>query len=242
MSIKSRIMKHVIVLLAIILFSLGIYVYSNQTIRIENFEEPLQSRSKVSAKCPNVLVKRGEHLYLYNTTDRDHSIPLHFNNLDEYIQHVNEQRSQGINCPILYLQEENDVQGNDVYRVRPSPFDLQGGMQPVEGGKPVMDAGRDGSYNKNMFAGFDPYGQDVGIVNELDMIHSSTSKNGLSDNPMDTNWGGVEHTQDAVESGKYEKRQVTKPTYFTPKSTEFVPKLGNHVPPMSFISSSGTAI
>ena len=70
MSIKSRIMKHVIVLLAIILFSLGIYVYSNQTIRIENFEEPLQSRSKVSAKCPNVLVKRGEHLYLYNTTDR----------------------------------------------------------------------------------------------------------------------------------------------------------------------------
>ena len=50
MSIKSRIMKHVIVLLAIILFSLGIYVYSNQTIRIEGFEEPLQSRSKVSAK------------------------------------------------------------------------------------------------------------------------------------------------------------------------------------------------
>lgn len=141
----------------------------------------------------------------------------------------------------MYLQEENDVQGNDVYRMRPSPFDLQGGMQPINGGKPVMDASRDGSYNKNMFAGFDPHGQDVGIVNELDIIHASTSSSGISDSPMDTNWGGVQHTQEAVDSGKYEKRQVTKPVYFTP-STEFIPKLGNHTPPRSFISSSGTAI
>ena len=33
---------------------------------------------------------------------------------------------------ILFIQEENDVQGNDVYRVRPSPFDLQGGMGPID--------------------------------------------------------------------------------------------------------------
>ena len=46
--------------------------------------------------------------------------------------YVKEQQAQGNNCPILFLQEETDVEGNDVYRVRPSPFDLQGGMNPVD--------------------------------------------------------------------------------------------------------------
>ena len=41
------------------------------------------------------------------------------------------------------------------------------------------------------------------------------------------------YTQEAVESGKYEKREVTKPTYFTP-SGQFIPGLGERVPPNSF--------
>lgn len=232
--------KMYITLIILIVFILGLYVYVNQDIKIK--KENLENRSKTSAKCPNVLVKRGEHLYLYNTTDRDDSIPMHFNNLDEYIEHVNKQRAQGLTCPILFLQQENDVQGNDVYRVRPSPFDLQGGMQPVDHVNPVIDASRSSEvYNVNQFAGFDPHGFDIGRYNELDKIHDSTSKDKLSDNPMDTNWGGIQHTQAAVESGKYEKRQVTKPTYFTPFG-EFKPGLGNRAPPLSFISSSGTAI
>lgn len=246
MSLKS-VKANIIIFVGLLLFFLGLYVYCTQRIRFENFTdakyEALQNRTKEPARCPNVLVKRGNQLYLYNTTDRNDAIPMHFNNLDEYIDFVNKQREQGIHCPILYLQEENDVQGNDVYRVRPSPFDLQGGMQPVNGkGQAVMDASRDGSeYNKNMFHGFDPYGQHVGVVTELDDIHKSTGKNGASDNPMDTNWGGVEHTQESVESGKYEGRQVTKPTYFSP-SAQFIPGLGERVPPPSFISSSGTAV
>ena len=227
-----------LMVLILMVFILGLVVYATQRIRIET----LQNRSKQGAKCPNLLVRRGNNLYLYNTTERNDSIPIHFNNLDEYIDYTNKQRAEGVQCPILFLQQENDVQGNDVYRVRPSPFDLQGGMQPLnENGQPIMDASRDGDYNSNMFAGFDPYGQDIGVFNELDAIHLSTSNANVSDNPMDTNWGGVEHTQDAVESGKYEKRQVTKPTYFTP-SAQFIPNLGNRNPPHSFISSSGTAI
>ena len=236
--------KRNIIFLALIVFVLGLIVYATQRIRIEEMSEieQLQNRSKNEAKCPNVLVRRGNHLYLYNTTDRTNSVPVHFNNLDEYTEYVNAQRSQGIQCPILFLQEESDVQGKDVYRVRPSPYDLQGGMQPVnENGQHVTDASRDGDYNTNMFAGFDPQNQDIGVFTELDKIHISTSKENVSDNPMDTNWGGVEHTQSSVEFGKYENRQVTKPVYFTP-NTQFFPDLGNRVPPHSFISSSGTAI
>jgi hypothetical protein len=227
-----------LMVLILVVFILGLIVYATQRIRIET----LQNRSKIGAKCPNLLVRRGNHLYLYNTTERNDSIPIHFNNLDEYIEFTNKQRAEGVDCPILFLQQENDVQGNDVYRVRPSPFDQQGGMQPLnENGEPITDASRDGEYNSNMFAGFDPQGQDIGTFNELDAIHLSTGNSNVSDNPMDVNWGGVEHTQGAVESGKYDKRQVTKPTYFTP-SAQFFPGLGNRHPPNSFISSSGTAI
>jgi hypothetical protein len=53
---------------------------------------------------------------------------------------------------------------------------------------------------------------------------------------MDTNWGGVEFTQDAVESGKYNDNMVTKPVYFTPK-TQFFPSLYGEPEPTSFKGS-----
>ena len=48
-------------------------------------------------------------------------------------------------------------------------------------------------------------------VTELEKIHDSTEKAKVSDNPMDTNWGGVLFSQQAVESGKYVNREVGKP-------------------------------
>ena len=63
-----------------------------------------------------------------------------------------------------------------------------------------------------MYAGFDSHGQDVGVYNELDAIHNSTQQQQLSDNPMDTNWGGVTYSQEMVLSGKYADRIVGKPT------------------------------
>lgn len=68
----------------------------------------------------------------------------------------------------------------------------------------VQDANRDDlTYNTNMYAGFDPTSQYVGVYTNLDKIHESTSYSELSDNPMDSNWGGVLYTKDAVDSGKY---------------------------------------
>jgi len=82
--------------------------------------------------CPNLLVQKGNALLLYNTNKpEDENNPISFFNLDEYINYLEIQKSKGNSCPVLYLQQENNAQGNDVYRMRPSPFDKQGGL-PVE--------------------------------------------------------------------------------------------------------------
>lgn len=165
--------------------------------------------------CPDVLIGNDNGIMLLNTSiPRSESNPIKFKTLDEYIQYVESERQKGKNCPILYLQQENNTQGEDVYRVRPSPFSMDGGLPAVQV-KPVavLDASRDNKqFNQNMFAGFDPYGQDVGVYNELDAIHQSTQQQPLSDNPMDTNWGGVTYSQETVLSGKYADRIVGKPT------------------------------
>ena len=179
--------------------------------------------------CPDLLVKKGNILMLYNSNADvvDGINPLPFYNLDEYINYLENQRKKGMNCPVLFLQQENDAQGKYVYRVRPSPFQLEGGLPatttiykddargvPV----PVLDANRDnGPYNANNYAGFDPVGLHVGTYTELDKIHDSTQLAPKSDNPMDANWGGITHTQQAIESGKYEDNNVRKPMLFQPR-------------------------
>jgi len=73
----------------------------------------------------------------------------------------------------------------------------------------IQDASREhGNYNSNMYAGFDPTSQYVGVYTNIDQIHQSTSFSELSDNPMDPNWGGVLYTKDAVDSGKYKDDEV----------------------------------
>jgi hypothetical protein len=110
------------------LFLIGLYfafTYSNVK---EGFE--LSGRSK---RCPNVLIQKGSVFYLYNSklTKIPGVNPLQFHSLDEYIEFTDWQRSQGIRCPILYLQESYDAQGNPVLKARPSPTDLNGGLQPL---------------------------------------------------------------------------------------------------------------
>ena len=94
--------------------------------------------------------------------------------LHEYSTFVKNQQAQGSDCPILFLQEEADVQGNDVYRVRPSPFDLQGGMDPLDAKDEICRINAK-EFNSKGRHGFDPTGQGQGIFDILDVIHKSTS-------------------------------------------------------------------
>lgn len=195
--------------------------------------EPMQTQmeSSTRVKCPKVLIKKGEQLILYDESNNEIQ---NFASLDEYIDYLKNERARGISCPVLFLQKENDTQGNDVYRIRPGIFDQQGGMGPVNI-TPIIDANRKSKiYNVNNYPGFDPLGLQIGVYSQLDAVHDSTENATISDNPMDTNWGGVDFTQESVDSGKYEDNEIVKPTYFNPK-TQFFPELHKgHATPRSY--------
>lgn len=193
--------------------------------------------------CPDMLIQKGAVLVLYNTKQPvvEGQNPIPFNSLDDYIRYLEIQRKSGIACPVLYLQQESNAQGQDVYRMRPSPFDLQGGL-PTNNAEmtipavQVSDANRlNAPYNANNYPGFDPQGQYIGIYTNLDKTHDSTERTTVSDNPMDSNWGGIQFTNQTVESGKYADRQVTKPLLYTPKTAFYPGVVDNERGPVDII-------
>jgi len=213
-------------LFLILAFLAGIYVCLTNPITIN--KEGVEGIDGSRSGCPDVLIKRDNKLFLYNTSKpiEEGINPVRFNSLDEYIGYLTDQRSKGIHCPVLFLQKENDAQGNDVYRMRPSPFYVEGGLPPLPMeihdntiAVPIADASRqDKPYNANNYAGFDPTNQYVGIYTDIDAIHQLTQTEGpnqVSLNPMDPNWGGIGITQQAVDSGKYKENEVSPPIYPT---------------------------
>ena len=247
--------RSVIIIFFILAFLSGLYVYSMQRIqftavpmdKVMKPKENLQNKEYKTSKCPNVLIRNGNVLLLYNSTNTHDEIPIQFNSLDEYTTYHQKQQAAGSTCPVLYLQQENDAQGNDVYRARPSPFDTQGGMPPITVGTPVstltgaapinfppaapiIDASRRQSpFNANNYPGFDSYGLQQGVYSQLDQIHMSTGADGVSDNPMDPNWGGVEFSQAAVESGKYVDNNVYPANTSRSGNTQFFPGVYNNI-------------
>ena len=189
---------------------------------------------RVKITCPKVLIKKGQDLILYDDSNKELQ---RFSNLDEYIDYLKNERARGISCPVLFLQSENDTQGNDVFRIRPDIFNQEGGMTPVDVA-PIIDASRSSNvYNVNNYPGFDPNGLQIGVYNTLDAIHDSTENTKISDNPLDTNWGGPEYTQQVIDSGKYEDNEIVKPTYFKPQ-TQFFPNLYEDRPvPKSYMNT-----
>jgi hypothetical protein len=212
-------MKNVFILFLIITFFLGIYFcMSIDSIRIENMtnqdKETPHLEEKNDTTCPNVLIRQGNILLLYNTLQPENEKnPLRFSNLDDYIQYTRTQRDTGVRCPILYLQQETNTQGNDIYRIRPSPFSIEGGLPPkILNPVKTKDASlQNPPYNQGGYPAFDPYNQYNGLYTDLDQVHDSTRQVPISDNPMDPNWGGVIHSQQMVDSGKYDKHTVGKP-------------------------------
>jgi hypothetical protein len=230
-------MKNAFIVFLLIVFLSGVYaiISFNQNSNTEDFNSQEQP-----SKCPNLLIQKGNSLLLYNTTQPivDNVNPIPFFNLDEYINYLEMQRKKGINCPVLFLQQESNAQGEDVYRMRPSPFDLQGGLSQMNTVtqstiSPVIqvaDADRENMpYNKNNYAGFDPHNQYEGEYTNLDVIHDSTQDHKISDNPMDPNWAGVQYTQQMIDSGKYAENNITQTLLFQPK-TVFYPMINGPYP------------
>tara|TARA_Y100001980_G_C14447720_1_gene232314 strand:+ start:315 stop:890 length:576 start_codon:yes stop_codon:yes gene_type:complete len=147
--------------------------------------------------CPNILFEKDNNIYLYNS--RYAKIPgrnpIKFNNLDEYIQFLKWERSQNINCPVLFLQHSYDIQGNETYTENNCDISL------------LLNANRnDPPYNQNLYPGFDPDNQYIGLITPLDIINQNV--NGVSASPIDDNWGGVNYTKDLVKKGYYKDNEV----------------------------------
>ena len=214
-------MYHKYVIIAV-LFLMGAYFVLNYS--SADFKEALTmpKNTNSNSNCPNILVQKGSQIYLYNSNK--HIVPgvnpITFNNLEEYVQFTEWQRSVGFTCPVLYLQHTENTQGEVVYKIRPSPTDLQGGLPPITNPNAMppprkhitnlLDASRDDApYNVNSYPGYDASNMDQGEFTPdmmLDYIQQST---GLSPNPMDNNWGGADFTQTLIDAGYYKDNNVS---------------------------------
>jgi len=190
-------------LLAITIFLLGLYfvlTYSNQDV-IENF---------TGKRCPDMLIQKGDKIYLYNSklAEVPGVNPIQFDNLEEYSEFIEWQRSQNIKCPLLFLQQSYDVQGKSVYKIK-DPNNLQNNLPP-EHIKPtssnemkskLLDSHRDDKpYNENSYPGFDPDNQYIGLNTPLDKLYGMDEvSRKYSPNAMNTNWGGVKYSNHIVE-------------------------------------------
>ena len=179
------------------IYLLGLYFIIKNTTKscIEGFE--------VENNCPNLLIKKDAAYYLYNTT-KNHVPgvnPIRFENLEEYTEFMDWMRGSGIRCPVLYLQQTNDTQGQSTYRMLPDPNEPNAGLPPARPAKvtKLLDAG----HNKGSMPGYDPMNQYIGDYTPLDQIFNEEELLNKSDNPMDNNWAGVEYSQAQVQRGVY---------------------------------------
>jgi hypothetical protein len=183
-------------------------------------------------RCPNILVQHGSEIFLYNSkVEKVPGVnPIRFKSLDDYSEFMEWLRGRGIRCPVLFLQYSYDAQGNPVYKMRPSPVDLQGGLSANVPYSPapaalvqMMDASRDNPpFNNEMYDGFDPLNFNMGDYTAHDAAFREkelTMK--YSDNPMDANWGGRQYTESVVASGAYIDR--TRPDAVRSDTSALVP-------------------
>lgn len=220
-----------IITAALLLACLGLYLYSTSR-HLEGFESS-------KPRCPDMLIQEGSKIYLYNSklAKIPGVNPIEFENLEDYTEFLDWQRSQGIRCPVLFLQKSFDAQGNSVFKVRPDIHNPQGGLPPSTGSgvnpqqPPIqppeydpaltdsylhkdstllVDATRNNPpYNQNLYPSFDQSAYYDGMTTPLDEMDKQFEKPGtISANPMDSNWGGADYTQTLVDKGYYKDNEV----------------------------------
>ena len=204
------------IIFMLIIFLGGIYLFILYSKNPKIIEQLTTMNGEL--RCPNLLIQKGSKYYLYNSNIAQVPgvNPIQFNNLEEYNEFLEWQRGAGIRCPVLYVQNTYDAQGNRVYKVRPSVNELQGGLPPTPPVSlplkftPLVDATRsDAPYNQNGYPAFDQSSYYVGSITPLDQIKNSDYNMLYSDNPMDPNWGGAEYTQALTDAGYYKDNNVS---------------------------------
>lgn len=204
--------KHASIIVLFVIALLFYVYYGGRTIR-EGFS---------TDRCPNVLIQKGKDFFLFNNklAKVPGVNPLQFASLEDYKEFMDWQRSQGIKCPVLYVQQSYDAQGNEIFQQRPDPMDPQGGLNamppaqdaalnPTQDMTLLFDAGRgDPPYNQNSYPSFDPQNQYIGEFTPLDNMDAQAEKLKFSGDAMDPNWSGAAYTQALVKRGFYKDNEV----------------------------------
>lgn len=202
-----------IIFLTIVTFLAGLYFYIKYS--DPRYQEGLTNNNG-ELRCPNLLIQKGSRFHLFNSkvAKVPGVNPIEFENLEEYVEFLEWQRSQGIRCPVLYLQEIYDAQGNPTYKVRPSVTELQGGLPPNAPIYPnptlLVDAGRNNPpYNYDLHPSYDETSFYVGATTPLDKMDIIEEKGPYSPNPMMSNWAGSDYTQALVDADFYKDNEVS---------------------------------
>ena len=166
-----------------------------------------------SGNCPNLLVQNGSEIHLVNTNKVEVPgvNPIVFKNLEEYVEYMQWMKANNIDCPVLYLQQTYNTQGQRGYRILPDPLNPQAGLPSnVEGGvaiEPVtklLNADRDDPpYNSNNYPGFDPQNQYSGLFTPIDQVQCTKEQG--QDNAMCGNWSSKKALK-SLAQGKYLER------------------------------------
>jgi len=211
-------------------FVLGILYYIKPAFRESLTDKSNQMDLPYTQDCPNMLLEKDSSYYLFNKDKpyQQGSNPIIFSNLEEYSGFVERERMRGNHCPILFLQQSYNPQGEREYKIRPSPTDLQGGaptimpsmnknidintyLDMMKETELLVDANQSNKpYNINSYPAFDPMNQDIGEKTPLDLMDEIQWTKDKSPNPEDPNWGGDEYTQSLIDSGFYNDYTVMR--------------------------------
>ena len=221
-----------VIFLLMIVFFIGMYFY------VKNGDEGFTNNDPKAPRCPNLLIQKGSRFYLYNSklAQVPGVNPVEFDNLEDYTEFLDWQRSQNIRCPVLYLQETYDAQGNRVYKSRPSVSEPQAGLPPSAAAPigiasqvtPMMETSlepvgeeaypnptllvdatkNDPPYNQGSYPAHDQTSYYIGTTTPLDIMNIQQETAKISPDPMDPNWGGAEYTQELVDKGYYKENEV----------------------------------
>lgn len=239
------------ILLLSLFLLIGLIVYSRQETwkptlattfyspyTIEGMEN--QELANREGECPNLLIQNGSKFYLYNKNRPEvpGENPREFGSLEQYTTYINRERMLGRNCPVLYVQKTMGAQGEDLYKVRATPEDPQGGIPP-----PSAQSNQSQNLPSSVTFPQTPYDQKMYMdnlaqslannlsisqaknVDKLELTKSVLTQNpggcptnlddikpvevrGLTADPMTDNWGGPKFSQELIDQGYYVGNEV----------------------------------
>lgn len=170
------------------------------------FKRPIKESMNIidESECPDVLIQEGGKYFLRTTNAPEvpGKNPIIFDNLDDYEQYVDWIRSKGKTCPILKLRVVDTVQGDEELHI------VDEINHPSKGPRTEIERALN---NRNNFpVSYDQMNQNIGVHTSLDDKYSEKESLPISDNAMDSNWGGIQYARQEINRGVYGKNKINR--------------------------------